>query len=1060
MGREIIAGLRFGIDLGIASCGWAVIRQDDSEERGKIVAMGTWGFDASENPKDGTALNAVRRTARGMRRVLRRRRERMASLRRLFAEARLIPTAVPEALKLPGLDPWAIRAEALDQELSGPELAVALGHIAKHRGFRSNSKRERGTNAGDETSKMLTAIDQSRDRLAGRTIGQMFAEDSRYQHRKRNRDGTFEFSILRSDHEDEVRAIFLAQRRFRNGLATTDLERDFVEAAFSQRPLQDSEDRVGPCLFEPSERRAALRAPSFERFRFLSRLATLRIGPGRDPERLTADEMRLAECQFGVTKTYTYKRLREAIDLPDALHFIRVPRSHEGRDCVARSGAAAEGTTSLRKAIQEGAGDVAWGDLTGTPEKLDGVARVLTFRDDVDSIRRGLDDIGLEQTVIASLMSGVESGRFFSAFKGSGGLSSKACLKIIPGLRRGLDYTDACASVGYDHAKRRQGGVADVKNPVARKALGEAVKQVKAMIEIYGLPEYIHVELARDVGKSREERDEIERGIDKRNKAKDVLRKGFEKIYRREPRQGSDEMLRFELWKEQNGRCLYTDRSIAPHDVIASNNSAEVDHILPWSKSGDDSFVNKTLCATGTNRDKRGRTPFRWFSEAGLNWDAFTARVESVKFMKGIKKRNFLLEDENVLEGRFRERNLNDTRYACRLLLDELKSFYPVNDRKAGPDGVLRSALRVFARPGPLTDRLRRAWGLQHLKKSEAGERLFDDRHHPLDALIVAATSRGALQRFTLLIQREEEAGSDRDFRDFAVPWRGFVADATAWVRNGIHTSPHIFVARAERRRARGEAHGATIRAVEVVADQVIVYERKSIDQLVVNGKRDDLALIKDPGQNGELIAALRAWIDAGKPAKERPKRRYGGVNSHGEIKEPERFEDIRKVTLRTKRKPDVLVRGGAADRGEMTRVDVFTKPNRRGSLEYFVVPVYPHQVFDRLHWPAPPDRAVQGGKPEAEWPRMDESFTFLWSLYPMSYVAVDLGDKQHEGYFRSMDRSTGAMTLSHHSSKSLLTRSIGVRTAKGLRKFAVDRLGRRFEIERETRTWHGAACT
>ena len=808
MKREIVSGLRFGIDLGIASCGWAVIRQDEAEERGEIVAMGTWGFDSSETPKEGMVLNALRRTARGMRRVLRRRRERMGSLRKLFAETGLLPTSMSDALKLPGLDPWTIRAEALDRDLTGPELAVALGHVAKHRGFRSNSKRDRGANAADESSKMLKAIDESRDRLAGRTVGQMFAEDSRYRHRKRNRDGNFDRSILRVDQEREVEAIFAAQRRLGNGLATATLERDYADLAFSQRPLQDSEDRVGPCLFEPAERRAALRAPSFERFRFLSRLATLRIGPGREPARLTADEVQAAEAQFGLTKTYTYKRLREAIGLPDALHFIRVPRSHEGRDCVARSGAAAEGMASLRKAIRDGAGDMAWGALTGTPDKLDGIARVLTFRDDIDSIRCGLAEIGLEPAVSAAVMAGVQDGRAFAAFKGSGSLSSKACLNLIPGLLlRGLDYTAACSEVGYDHAKRRRGGVADVKNPVARKALGEATKQVKAMVEEYGLPEYMHVELARDVGKSKEERDEIERGIDKRNKAKDRLREEFKDLHGREPRQGSDEMLRFELWKEQNCRCLYTDRPITFQDVIGSTNSAEVDHILPWSRSGDDSFVNKTLCATGTNRDKRGRTPFRWFSDAGLDWDAFAARVETVKGMKGIKKRNFLLEDETVLEERFKERNLNDTRYACRLLLDELKDFYPPDDRKAGPDGVLRPALRVFARPGPLTDRLRRAWGLQHLKKSEAGERLYDDRHHPLDALIVAATSRAALQRFTLLIQREEEAGSDRGLPRLPAALAGIRRRG-----DGLGEKRHRYLAaylRVPRRAAAGQGRGA-----------------------------------------------------------------------------------------------------------------------------------------------------------------------------------------------------------------------------------------------------------
>ena len=1057
MQSSIIIGVRSGIDLGIASCGWAALRQDEDETAGSVLLMGVRTWDASETPKEGASLNALRRTARGMRRVLRRRRQRMGALRRLFAEAGLIASAEADALKRPGLDPWVLRAAALDRALTGPELAVALGHVAKHRGFRSNSKQDRGANAADESSKMLLAIAASRDRLGGRTVGQMFAEDARYARRKRNRDGNFDRSVLRADQEAEVRAIFRAQRRLGQALATEALHEAFAEAAFVQRPLQDSEDRVGPCLLIASERRAALRAPSFERFRFLSRLATLRVPHRKGQERLSGAEVQDAEKTFGETKTYTFKRLREAIGLDPAFAFEGVPRDAEGRDVVSRTGGAAEGTAALRKVVTEGAGAGAWGNLTLKPHLLDAVARVLTFRDDLGRIRLGLEEIGLEPAVSDAVMAAVEEGRAFSRFKGSGSLSAVACRRLLPHLRKGLDYSESCAPEGLDHAQRRRFDLGDVKNPIARKALGEAIKQVKALVEqLGGLPEFIHVEVARDVGKSREEREEIERGIEKRNKEKDRLKLRFGEHFGRPPRLGSDEALRYELWEEQQGRCLYTDDPIALPDVIAPANGAEVDHILPWSRSGDDSFVNKTLCAAGTNREKRADTPFDWFARTGRDWPAFAERVERIRSMKGRKKRNFLLRDSSSIEERFKNRNLNDTRYACRLLLDALMALYPEDDLQPGPDGVLRRVPRVRARPGPLTDRLRRAWGIQDLKKDREGNRLRDDRHHALDALVVAATTQSALNRFTSAIQAAEARGLDRDFTRFPLPWPGFVAEARGWMRDDAEGRPRIFVSRAERRRARGEAHGATIRAVEEAEGKAVVYERKPVEKLTAA----DLDLIKDPERNAEVIGALRAWIEGGKPIKNLPKRRYGGVNAQGEVKEPERFEDIRKVTLRTKKKPDVPVRGGAADRGEMTRVDVFTKVNARGRREFFLVPVYPHQVFDRARWPVPPNRAVQAYKPEVDWPEIGPDHEFLWSLYPMSYVAVEVTGGKLEGYFRGLDRSTGAINLSAHHAKDALTRGIGVKTAKDLRKFTVDRLGRRFLIERETRTWHGAACT
>ena len=102
-----------------------------------------------------------------------------------------------------------------------------------------------------------------------------------------------------------------------------------------------------------------------------------------------------------------------------------------------------------------------------------------------------------------------------------------------------------------------------------------------------------------------------------------------------------------------------------------------MDHILPWSRSGDDSFVNKTLCFAKENQEKKGQTPFEWLVRTKRAGQTFFECVESNKAMKGRKKRNYLLKDAKVLEEKFRPRNLNDTRYATRLLLDALARWYP-----------------------------------------------------------------------------------------------------------------------------------------------------------------------------------------------------------------------------------------------------------------------------------------------------------------------------------------------------------------------------------------------
>lgn len=1027
-----------GIDLGIASCGWAVIERD--ETGGRIVAMGARTWDAPETDKERTPTNQLRRMHRGMRRVIKRRRLRMNAIRKLFREHRLIEVQGPTGLRIAQLDPWQLRAAGLERRLTGPELAVALGHIAKHRGFKSNRKGERNANASDDSSKMLKAIDQTRTERLNKytTVGEMFFKDEAYASRKRNRDGTFTNSILRDDQVIEVQILMDRQRRMGNPLASTELEVAFARTAFFQRPLQDSDEMVGMCPFEPTERRAARRAPSFERFRLLSRLAALRLTEGRAERPLTPDQIAAVEGVFGKDKKFSFTALRKVLALRPETTFAGVSADDEKNDFVGRSSNAAEGTASLRQVIHDGAGALSWLALLNTPEKLDAAAAVITFREDIESIRQGLAEIGLEPKVLDALMASVEDGRPFKAFKGAAHISAKAARTILPHFVEGRVYSEACATAGYDHARPPETDVDAIANPVARKAVREALKQVKAIVQEYGLPGAIHVELARDVGKSKEERDEIKAGVEKRNKAKDTLRTLFAEDLGHEC-QSADDLMRYELWKEQGTHCLYCNTAIVHADLVAADNRLQVDHILPWSRSGDDSFVNKTLCHSSCNQNKRGATPFEWMGADAARWETYRACVESNKAMKGRKKRNYLLRDAAVLTEKFRPRNLNDTKYATRLTLDLLARMYPESDRFTGvprkPEDEKKTR-RLFARPGGLTDRLRRAWGVQGLKKDDAGKRIADDRHHALDALIVAAMSEGALNQLTRAAQAEEERGSSRFIADFPPPWPGFRDEAHAALRE-------VFVSRAERRRARGEAHAQTVRRVTDTGDGPVVYERKAVDALTLS----DLERVKDPARNAATIASLREWITAGKPKDRRPLSPKG--------------DPIAKVRLATTKKVDVLVRDGVAERGEMVRVDVFRKKNKRDAWEYYLVPIYPHQVFDAEDWPVPPNQAVSAYKAESEWPEMDGSFEFLWSIHSRSFAEVEKSDGTFiDGYFMGLHRTTGAISLSAHYSRNECVEGIGARTLKSFRKYAIDRLGRRTEIVSEKRTWHGAVCT
>jgi len=1025
-----------GLDGGIASIGWALIDDGDGDSAaGRIIACGSRCFDAPETDKERTPTNQIRRQKRAMRRVIRRRAQRMAEVRRLFVAHGLLAGAGrdalrPDALKT-GADPWTLRAEGLTRALSGAELAAALGHIAAHRGFKSNSKRDRGANAADETSVMKKAIEVTRERLGQyRTIGQLFARDQAFAERKRNRGGDFSRSMLRDDQAAEVKVLLEEQRRRGNGLATEALEEAYVAAAFFQRPLRDSDDLVGDCPFETGEKRTARRAYSFELFRLLSRLNALTLTWRGGERRLSAEELAAVAGDFGSTKKITFKAVRKALDIDPAVRFDGVKAEEEGGDVVARSGNAAEGTATLRAAL-----GAAWAGLVGRPEILDRMAEIITFRDDLYSIRTGLGETGADTAAVEAVMAAVEAGRFQS-FKGAGRISAKAARAIIPGLRAGLVYSAACAEAGYDHAAPGKVKLEDIRNPVARKALGEMLKLVRAVVRAHGLPDQMHVELARDVGKSAEERDEITRGIEKKNKERDRARLRFAELLGREPR--GEDMLRFELWEEQNGRCLYTDAEIPVRLVSASENGAQVDHILPWSRFGDDSFVNKTLCLAQANQAKKGRTPWEWFQaeKSEAEWDVYVAAVEGCKGMKGRKKRGFYLRKNAAeVEEMFRNRNLGDTRYTTRVLLEVLKGMYPA-------DGTVH----VRARPGALTSKLRRGWGLQGLKKGEDGKRIEDDRHHALDAIVLAATSERQVQQMTKAFQDAEQKGSAREFAGEFVqaPWTGFRLDAEAAVAG-------VFVSRPERRQVPGEAHAATIKRVRTGDDgAAVVSVRKGVEALTEKDLEKipvpkPYGRISDPAKLREaLIDAVRAWWAAGKPKDAPPRMPNGDV--------------IRKVRVDTTDKVAVAVRGGTADRGDMARVDVFREVDAKGRTRFHLVPVYPHQMvgMERV-----PDRAVVAYKGEDEWTPVDRpGFAFLFSLYQNSLMeAVKPDGEVITGYFKGLHRGTGAINIASMTSSRDITAGIGAKTLHSLRKLDITRLGSMSEVQQETRTWRGAVC-
>lgn len=1148
--KDIDESLSLGLDLGVGSCGQALV-YDTPEDKAackikglpkfphRIAYLGVRAFDVPETrEKTGIKLkNPERREKRRLRITTRRRAWRMWEIRRLFTVNGLLPADYPTDEdvwkrntargELPELDKWRdwhsrmtagtpgtgkpgpleLRVKALDEKLDPLEWAAALLHLAKHRGFRSNRKSEA---ADAEGGKVLKALGENQQRMLDaeyRTVGEMLLNHADFADRKRNREGIYTSTALRSDQEKELRTLFERQREMGSRCATPAFEEAFVHLFNAQYPLQNPLNLLGDCPFEPDEKRGPRYAPSFELSRALQKLNALSLIP------TTGGKVRLADFVDAANGGYddfittfatrgtgsnpgriSWVDLRKIFGIPLDVAFADLPTAGrkakkdgtetivstadlEKEDFVTRNNAnaAAKGSYLIRSAV----GDALWDELLATqPDQFDHAAFALTFFEQIENgydspeywgVLNQMRADGLDPRIIERVEGNLRSDKpTLAKFAGTTSMSTFASRRLIPHLALGILYSDACTTEYGDH-RQTDFSFDNITNPVVKSVVQECLKQVVHLIDETGkLPGRICVELGRDLGKSVNERNEMKKGLDDRTTRRNSNRAALKTHLDRDP--DDDELLRYELWHEQGNLCPYCGSQLGkPVDVVT--HEFEIDHILPRSRSHDNSYENKVLVHRRCNQNKRNATPFE-FSEIGngdaksKRWQQFTATLSAMKGIRKQKRRNLLNTTFAEDEVKFASRHLNDTRYISRLVTRYLHALYEtVSEPPITEKGFSK---RVFVQPGALTALVRKSWGLENLKKDLHGNRL-GDKHHAVDALVCALLSEGQRQFITrreqgvrdaakastifakfsrsyeLMEQRNDQC---RTPRDVSPPWEGFRHDVAAAV--DLFT-----VSRRENRKGRGGLHNDTLYRVENEDGKEVCYSRKPIiDTSTGKGKAafqspDDLDRIKDIhlDRNLWLKTALTDWIDVGAPVEtaQLPRDPQGAL--------------IRKVTVRQGKKSGRKYPQGYVSGGDQVRVDVFSRQGKRGESNYYFVPVYSYHLIQEL----PPSRAIVANKDEDEWNDINEFFEFEFSLWPNSRFEIikkpsakKPDGEQVVGLYLGINRNTGAFMFADPDD----SQTQGQLTAKTgtlhFRKLEIDRLGREFSIDSEKRTWRG----
>ncbi|MBI5866813.1 MAG: type II CRISPR RNA-guided endonuclease Cas9 [candidate division Zixibacteria bacterium] len=833
------AGKRIlGIDLGPNSLGWTIIKK--SPTGGNIEAIGVRAFEAGldslETDGKGKSRNAERREARSTRRRLERLGRRLSRTGNTLARTGLLPPSsygdsdkrqqVFEELDKTIAEPYTLRAKALDDRLEPFELGRAFYHIAQRRGFLSNRKSP--VKSSEDEGKVSQSIGRIRERMAetgSRTIGELFAKelaDSKSVRRQ---------YTARRMYEEEFDKIWESQRRFHADILTDDLKASLHRAIFYQRPLKSQKALVGFCALEPGRHRAATAMPIVQRFRYLKTVNNLKIINKVTGEiRALTPEERLsllaelevkAELSFaGVCRTLKLKRKDVEFNLEQGGE-KRIVGNRTAHKLIEVFG------LERWQSFTEDERDAIVGDLRAIVKDETLVNRAKS--------QWGLDDEAAHRLAAVKL----EQSYF--------GYSMKAIRRLLPRLEGGepentaikAEYVGRWAKRGAAREALppvRAHELPALRNPIVERALTEVRRVVNSILAQHGKPDFIRIELGRDLRQTAKQRETTWR----RNRANEkdraaAAQKIIEECGIVSPKRG--DILRVLLANECNWRCPYTGKPISMSGLIGDHPQFDVEHIIPFDRCLDDSFMNVTLCDAEENRlVKKNRTPYEAY-HGTAGWQEILNRLKDFQGSAArTKKKRFEMPPAEVKEllSEFTSRQLNDTRWAARWAKKYLGLLYGGLD----DDGIDNSGVRrVQATSGAVTAFLRNEWGLNGILGDGPGKSRDDHRHHAVDAIAVALTEPGMIKALSDAAHGAKARGR-RLFGDVTAPWEGFLKQANQRVKD-------IVTSHMANRRVRGALHKATFYGKPHVDEKgkPCVHIRVPLDSLSAK----DVANIVDP---------------------------------------------------------------------------------------------------------------------------------------------------------------------------------------------------------------------
>lgn len=803
-----------GLDLGSSSIGWALIDKDTNIILGmgsRIISYnGAEGQDFAKGT--GESRNSLRTKARTARKGYDRYQLRRKYLVDILIKNGMMPD--DNLKKLPKMQLWELRDKAVTGDISKQELGRLLLWLNQKRGYKSSRS---DANLGKKDTEYVKDVKNRFDKIKdlGYTIGQYFYNELKKDEYFRIKENIFP----REAYIHEYDRICAKQKEY---LELTDelIAKIRNEIIYYQRPLKSQKGLVSVCEFEGfwtkdknekeifvGPKTTPKSSPLFQIAKIWENINNIKLSSKRgeileltleekqkvfeyldNNEKLTATDLFkilgknrneftvTKQIEKGIQGNITKNEISQILDKNKAYNsLLRLDLNIVETDKFGYLYSRKTGEV-LGEKINK------YIDPIVESEPFYQLWHTIYSINDVQECSNALQKrFGIDIDT-AGKLSIIDFNKY--AF---GNKSAKSIRKILPYLIEGDKYSDAMSYAGYDHSnsltkdKNLERKLLDrlksieknsLRQPIVEKILNQMVNLVNAIIEKYGKPDEIRIELARELKQGKEERNNTDKAMSKRQRENESIKK---RLYEYGLRATRNNIIKWRLYEEidnqdkkLNAICVYCGQPISITEAIRGD-EVDVEHIIPKSKLFDDSQSNKTLAHRRCNSNKDDMTAYDFMkTKSQQEFDAYVDRVNSLFTNKIISKakRDKLLMSEDKIPDDFIDRQIRESQYIARKAREILQTI----------------CYNVWSTSGIVTAELRRLWGwdditmklqmpkykelgLTEIKEweSEHGKRTHtkevikdwtkrdDHRHHAVDALVIACTEQGFIQRFNTL---------------------------------------------------------------------------------------------------------------------------------------------------------------------------------------------------------------------------------------------------------------------------------------------------------------------